>query len=169
MRRRLSSVSIVTFLAFVACSDKPSQSPSSPPAATSEAPVSFSLPSSDGTLVRVPLPSARATVLDFFGPTCEPCAKKVPALVRRRAEIEARGGRLVLVAVLADGETTADAERALAKWGATAAFLVDKGDVSRREGRVVALPSTLIVDTKGNVQWRAPATANADDVIAALR
>lgn len=137
-----------------------------PPATGPE--ISFSLPSDTGDLVTVPLPGAQHTVLDFFGPTCEPCAKKVPELVGRRREIEKRGGKLVLVAVLADGEGTADAERALKKWGAPTPFLVDRAGVSLREAGVKDLPSTIIIDANGRTRWRAPVGAGADDVLRAL-
>jgi hypothetical protein len=159
-------------LTLLACAEPASGPPASTPAesaATNTAPVTFSLPSNEGALVSVPLAGSRTTVLDFFGPTCEPCAKKVPELVRRRAEIEAHGAKLVLVAVLADTESTADAEGALARWGAPTAFLVDKGDVSRREAGISALPSTLVVGADGRVRWRAPPKASADDVISAIR
>lgn len=140
--------------------------PAQSPVAGAE--VSFSLPSDTGDLVTVPLPGAQHTVLDFFGPTCEPCAKKVPELVGRRGEIEKRGGKLVLVAVLADGESTADAERALTKWGARSPFLVDRAGVSLREAGVKDLPSTIILDANGRTRWRAPVGATADDVLRAL-
>lgn len=159
---RHSTCSILLALAAVACA-APSRAPSA------GAPVSFSLPSNDGALVSVPLRGASLTVLDFFAPTCEPCAKKVPELLRRRGEIESRGGKLVLVAVLASGESSADAERALATWGAPSAFLVDRGDVSRREADVRALPAALVLGPDGAVRWRAPANASADDIVAAVR
>jgi hypothetical protein len=144
-------------------------SPAASPSTSTGQDVSFSLPSDSGELVTVPLNAAQLTVLDFFGPTCEPCAKKVPALVSRRGQIEHAGARLVLVAVLADGESTADASRALVKWGASSPFLVDSGGVSLREAGIKDLPSTLVVDNQGHVRWRAPVGATADDVLAAIR
>ncbi len=125
--------------------------------------MSFSLPSNAGDLVTGPIAGARQTVLDFFGPSCEPCAKKVPVLVGRRSDIEKRGGRLVLVGVLADGESTSDAERALAKWGVRASFLVDRAGVALREAGVKDLPSTIILDASGATRWRAPIRATAED------
>jgi hypothetical protein len=131
--------------------------------------VAFSLPSDSGELVTVPLTSARLTVLDFFGPTCEPCRKKVPELQTRRAALAAKGAKLVLVAVLAGNESTADARKALSSWGVDAAFLVDKDGTGKREAGVTALPATIVLDTNGNVKWTAPPTASADDVVAAVR
>lgn len=162
--RSSASFLVVSFLGCAGAST----APAAPPPLASGPEVSFSLPSDTGDLVTVPLPGAKHTVLDFFGPTCEPCAKKVPELVGRRAEIERHGGRLVLVAVLADGESTADAERALKKWGARTSFLVDRAGVSLREAGVKDLPSTIILDANGRTRWRAAVGATADDVMHAL-
>ncbi len=130
--------------------------------------VSFSLPSDEGALVTVPLPGARSTVLDFFGPTCEPCKTKVPALHAKRTELEQKGAKLVLVAVLADGESTDDAKRALGSWGVAAPFLVDKDGTGKREAGVTALPATLVLDASGAVKWVAPPIASAEEVVAAV-
>lgn len=118
MRSRMRRSASFIVLSLLGCGG--GTTPAAPPPLASGPEVSFSLPSDTGELVTVPLPGAQHTVLDFFGPSCEPCAKKVPELVGRRPEIERRGGKLVLVAVLADGESTGDAERALKKWGAPA-------------------------------------------------
>lgn len=166
MTRRLSMVALAVASAL-ACGGP--EKPSTAPQSEARAPqVSFSLPTNSGDLMTVPISGARHTVLDFFGPTCEPCAKKVPELVGRRTDIEKLGGRLVLVAVLAEGESTADAERALKRWGAVAPFLVDRAGVSLREAGVKDLPSTIIVDANGRTRWRAPVGATADDVLRAL-
>lgn len=131
--------------------------------------VTLTLPSNDGKLVTVPLRGKRAVVLDFFGPTCKPCEKAVPALQSKRAELAAKGAELVLVAVLGDGENTEQAAAALQKWGVKgASFLVDKNDASRRDLGVHALPSTIVVDDKGVVRWVAPQDASPADVLAAV-
>ncbi len=131
--------------------------------------VSLTLPSNEGQLVTVPLRGKRAVVLDFFGPTCKPCEKAVPALQARRGELEAKGAELVLVAVLGDGENSDQASAALQRWGVKGAtFLVDKSDASRRELGVQSLPSTIVVDDKGVVRWVAKESATAADVVAAV-
>jgi len=146
-----------------------SSAPPSSPNAKNGRPIGFSLPSDEGTLVTIPLSGARFTVVDFFGPTCEPCKKSVPALHAKRAQLAEKNAKLVLVAVLADGESTDDAKRALASWGVTASFLVDKEGTGRREAGVDALPATIVLDAAGGVTWVAPVKATADDVVAAAR
>ena len=85
----------------------------------------LTLPSDRGEIGRVPVPGARAIVLDFFGPTCGPCAKSVPALVARRAELERGGVKLVLIAVLAEEETSDGARAALQTWAEMAGLDLD--------------------------------------------
>jgi len=128
----------------------------------------FSLPSDTGRLVSIPLPSARITVLDAWAPSCAPCRKKLPALHARKAALEARGGKLVLVAVLAEGESTDDARATLAQWGVVEPFLVDRGDTLRRSAGVSALPTTLLLDARGVLRWVAPMDATAADVVMAV-
>ena len=116
----------------------------------------------------VPLPKPKATVLDFFGPTCAPCKRSIPAIVAKRGEIEAKGSRLVLVAVLADGETTEQADSALRSWGVKSPFLVDAHDASRKELGFKGIPATFVVEKSGKVLWSAPAGSSAGDVVGAL-
>jgi thiol-disulfide isomerase/thioredoxin len=106
-------------------------------------------------------------VLDFFGPTCEACRKALPALYAKRAELEAHGAQLVLIAVLADGESSDAAQRALTSWGVRASFLVDSQGTGRREAGVTALPTTMVIDTRGVVSWVARSGATAEQTVAA--
>jgi protein-disulfide isomerase len=126
--------------------------------------VSFSLPSDTGQLVPVPKPSSRVTVIDAFGPTCAPCREKVPALLARKAEMEKNGAKLVLVAVLGDGETTEQAAAALKAWGAESPFLVDRGGVLLRELGLRGLPGAFVLGRSGDVLWEAPPNATADQI-----
>jgi len=148
---------------LIGCAKAPASAAPSP---ALDRPVSFSLPSDGGNLVTVPLPNV-TTVVDAWAPSCKPCRDKLPALYARRAEIEAHGGKLVLVAVLAPAESTADARAALTSWGVDAPFLIDRGDVLRREAGVNSLPATLVLDEQQRVRWVAPPNASPNDVVAA--
>jgi len=129
--------------------------------------VSLALPSTEGDLVELPQSNAKFTVIDAFAPTCEPCAKKVPALVAQRDELAELGARLVLVAVLSDDESDEAAAAALSSWGVSSAFLVDRGEVLRRSLGVDSLPATMVLDATGKVRWAAPSDADAKAVVAA--
>ena len=126
------------------------------------------LPSERGDRIFIPVRHARATVVSFWSPGCKPCRNWVAELVRVRPDIEAKEARLVLVAVLAEGETAAQAESALGDWGVSSTFVVDQGAAAQRAAGVTAQPGTLVVDEQGVVQWVAPAEATSDDALAAL-
>lgn len=132
-------------------------------------PVSITLPTDGGEQISVPAPDRRKLVLEFFAPNCESCRTRLPALVDRRELINARGARLVLVALLADHESIDQARSALHKWGVQWPFLVDSSGASRPYLGISKAPSALLVDGKGKLLWSAPADATADDVIAAIR
>ena len=131
--------------------------------------VEFSLPADDGSLVSVPFGGAQITIIDFFGPTCGPCKQTVPALLARKDVLASKGATVVLVAVLAESESTEDARKALEFWGvAGQRFLVDKDGTGMRDAGVRDLPSTVLLDEHGVLRWSAPPGATADEVVAAV-
>jgi thiol-disulfide isomerase/thioredoxin len=85
------------FALLTACgaSPPPPRAPASAPSDQLGKAVDLTIPPDSGELAGLPAADARATVADFFAPSCEPCAKKVPALYRRKAELEAMGAKLV--------------------------------------------------------------------------
>ena len=128
------------------------------------------LPTDQGDLGSLPAADAPVTVVDFFSPTCVPCATKVPELYALASALQEDGARLVLVAVLSDSETTEDARRSLARWGIPGApFLVDAGGASGREAGVRGLPATLILDRQGAIRWSASPDSTASEIVAAAK
>jgi protein-disulfide isomerase len=158
---------LIFTLVLAGCAGAPAGPASAPNPMLGRA-VTMALPSDQGALVHIPLPGAHATVLEFFSPTCVPCRQRVPAILAVREELEAKGAQLVLVAVLADSESSADAAAALEQWGAKSSFLVDNSAGARRDAGVEELPHTMIVDAAGGVVWVAPPACSAKDVVAAV-
>ncbi len=131
--------------------------------------VTLTLPSDRGELVTLPLAGARATVLDAWTITCEPCREKLPKLWARRGEIESAGGKIVLVAVLAESEDTDKARATLDSWGVAAPFLVDRGDALSRQLGIDKLPGTVVIDGRGALRWVAGVDATATEIVVAAR
>jgi hypothetical protein len=163
-------ICVVALVATIALVALGCASPELPPARKGPPPaaLSIALPSDGGQLVPVPLRNRQFTVLEAWAPSCEPCSVSVPDLVARSAEIEQAGGSLVLVALLADGETTERARGVLLSWGVDRPFLVDRGNVLQREAKITGLPATLVVASSGERRWTAPPGADARHVIRAL-
>ncbi|MEZ4232424.1 MAG: TlpA disulfide reductase family protein [Polyangiaceae bacterium] len=163
MCRFICSLSLAAILA-ASCGGT-STGPASGPNTAIGQTVQFALPSDTGTLVAVPVSGARATIVEAFGPTCEPCSRKLPPLVLRRRALAENGVNLVLVAVLADRESTQDASRALADWGVASPFLVDRGDSVAKTLDIRALPGSVILDKEGKVRWAAGPATTVDDIV----
>lgn len=58
-------------------------------------------------------------MLDLWAPTCLACAKALPAVVAREAELNAKGAKLLLFGVLEYEESPDLARQTLASWGVT--------------------------------------------------
>ena len=127
--------------------------------------VAFSLPDDDGNLVHVPASSAKVTVVDAWATDCEPCKRSIPALVARKADLESRGGKLVLLAALREGESTDDARKVLDNWGVRERFLVDKAGTLKGATGVPGVPATFVIGKDGEIRWAAPPGASAEDVL----
>jgi thiol-disulfide isomerase/thioredoxin len=159
----------ILFAAAVGCGGPPGPSAQSAPSGALGQIISLDLPASTGELVHLPISGAKATVVDFWAPSCVPCSRTVPAIVAKRAEFEASGARLVLVGVLAGEESTALGEQKLASWGVSSPFLIDRDGAGQRTVGITDLPTTIILDQVGALRWVAAQTATADDVVAAAR
>jgi len=168
---RIATVCLAFALAMpsllAGCGRAARNAPPTAPNPTLGSTVALALPSTEGDLVELPQSGAKVTVIDAFSPTCEPCAKKVPALVAQRDELAELGAKLVLVAVLSDDESDEAAAAALSSWGVSSAFLVDRGEVLRRSLGVETLPATMVLDATGKVRWAAPSDADANAIVAA--
>ena len=154
--RKLLALSALLLLP--ACGHAPAPSAQHPMLGQS---VTLALPSDGGALVSIPSQDGKTTVLDFWGPTCEPCRKKLPDLVAKNAELQARGARLILVAVLAENESTEQAKATLSSWGVDWPFLVDRA----AEG--IAIAAVVLAPAEGERAGAGPAAA-ADRLLAGL-
>ncbi|MBN1606056.1 MAG: hypothetical protein JW940_05455 [Polyangiaceae bacterium] len=123
----------------------------------------FSAPSDQGALTDVPRPGARATVLEFWSPSCIPCESTVPAAVAERAGLADRGIDLFLVGVFEEGQKPGESGGAkLAAWGvAGESFLIDLGGVLMRRYGIAGPPGSVVLDAQGNLRWTAEGKAAA--------
>jgi len=143
--------------------------PPSAPSASLERPVAFSAPDERGDLTRVPSAGARATILELWATSCEPCRAALPPLAAEAPDLDRDGIELVLVSVLESGEPLDRAQATLRSWGVGRGFVVDRGGGVQRLLGADRLPATLVLDRHGLVRWVAPPGAAASAVAAAAR
>lgn len=129
--------------------------------------MSFTLPSDRGESVTLPLPDGQPAVLEFWAPSCEPCADSLAAIEARRAEITNAGARLILVGVLPREMSPELARQRLADWGVSTEFLIDRESVSREALGVRALPATIVLDGAGKVRFTAVRPRELEGIVAA--
>jgi cytochrome c biogenesis protein CcmG, thiol:disulfide interchange protein DsbE len=165
-------VCLAAALASCSASCATSHSASLPPSASLpslDQPSAFSVPDERGDLTRVPDGAARATVVEFWATSCEPCGKALPALGGEATRLERDGIALVLLGVLEGGEPLDRARAALRAWGVERPFLVDRGGGVQRAMGIDGLPATVVLDARGVVRWAAPPSAPPGEIAAAAR
>ncbi|MBN1612623.1 MAG: redoxin domain-containing protein [Polyangiaceae bacterium] len=98
---------------------------------------------------------ARASASTRSSP-CTGCKASVPRAVARREAMASSGIELVLVGVLAQDDSIADARAVLASWGVDSPFIVDrKGTILRKYG-ISDMPAAVVLDRSGAIQWVSP-------------
>jgi cytochrome c biogenesis protein CcmG/thiol:disulfide interchange protein DsbE len=85
-------------------------------------------------------------VINFWGPSCEPCRQETPLLVTKLAAHGASG--LVILGVLTD-DPVEPARQFEADYGATWSTVVDPGGAIKRAYRVLNRPQSYFVDASG--------------------
>ena len=109
----------------------------------------FSLPTLDGSKVKLSELRGKVVLIDFWASWCVPCRKELPALDALQKKY---AGSVVVLAVNVDKER-ANAEKLLStvKVGALRILLDPDGKVAGAYD-VPTMPSSFIVDTKGMVR-----------------
>lgn len=105
-----------------------------------------------GGRVKLSSLKGRPVVISFWGTWCPPCREEFPALVAAHRRHSADS--LVILAVnQRDQElSTKDVEKFAAEFGVDFAVALDPRGRTRRSYRLVALPTTVFIDTTGTIR-----------------
>ncbi len=123
---------------------------SSPVVANQGAAPAFSLPTRDGSTLSLEDFRGEVVMINFWATWCGPCRQEMPLLEQIYQRYNRLGFTILGVNV---EEHSADADRFLAETPVSFPILFDpSNEVSKRYG-VSAMPSTAIVDRKGNVRF----------------
>jgi cytochrome c biogenesis protein CcmG/thiol:disulfide interchange protein DsbE len=88
----------------------------------------------------------RPVIVNFWGPTCEPCRDEFPLFKAKLAEHEADGLTIVGVRMY---DSVPQSLEFMAQFGATWATVDDPDGAIRRAYRVLARPQTYFIDADG--------------------
>ena len=131
----------------------PGASPGASPGPTDEPPIARGAPAPsivgmtlDGPPFELASLRGRPVLVNFWGPTCEPCRKEFPLFTAKLAAHADDG--LVIVGVLMY-DAPAPARDFIAEYGATWLTVDDPDAAIRKAYRVAARPQTYFIDRDG--------------------
>ncbi len=122
-------------------------------AASAAAPVpapGFELPLRSGGTVSLAGLRGKVVMINFWASWCGPCRQEFPILDEMYRKYQPMG--FTLLGVNVESETS-DAERFLASTPVAFPIAFDRENSVSGQYGVSAMPTTLLVDRKGNVRW----------------
>lgn len=96
----------------------------------------------------------KVVVLNFWATWCGPCRKEIPDFITLQKEMKDDG--VLFVGVSLDEEGWDKVRPYANDMGINYPIMVDDGNVSRKYGPIRAIPTTLIINKKGQVEYVAP-------------
>ena len=139
--RHIATVCIVLSVLFAtpsAAADSPSPAPN------------FSLKTADGKSVDLKKLQGQVVVLNFWATWCPPCRAEIPGMIEVYGAYKAKG--LEIVAVSLDRGGWKDVTPFVQKMGMKFPVVLDQeGELATAYGGIQYIPTTFIIDRKGNI------------------
>lgn len=112
----------------------------------------WSLPDLAGQQVASEAFAGKVVVVDFWATWCAPCLVEIPHYIAMQKKYGDRG--LVVVGISMDHQGAVVVQPFAAKHAINYPLLIGDSDVADAFGGVEYLPTTLLIDRKGNVRHR---------------
>ena len=109
----------------------------------------FSLQDINNRTVRLSDYEDHVIILDFFGTWCPPCRTEIPDFVELVDEYGDK--HLVIIGISVQREDVATLREFVNAFGINYPVLLDDGLVSNTYGPIRSIPTTFIIDKKGNI------------------
>lgn len=143
--------------------------PALPPAAQVNRPApDFSLPSLDGSNVRLSDYRGKIVLVNFWYTNCAPCREETPALAATYKKLADQGFAIVGVNVRENERKGPDGDEDVRKFaianGVTYPIALDTHGQVDRDYQVYTLPTSFLIDTHGNVRYLLFSAVTGDDV-----
>ncbi|HEB59397.1 MAG TPA: redoxin domain-containing protein [Gammaproteobacteria bacterium] len=118
------------------------------------------LKTAGGQRVRISDYRGQVTVVNFWASWCPPCVEEIPSLNRLKEKFTGRPFRLISINY---GESPQQIRRFLKKVDVRFPVLLDEDGRVARQWKVVAFPSTFVIDTAGRIRYGVNAAIHWDD------
>jgi thiol-disulfide isomerase/thioredoxin len=110
------------------------------------------LPALQGGRVKLSALRGHPVVVTFWGTWCPPCKEEFPELVAAHRKYRETGLEVLAVNQRDQELRTSDVEAFVKEYGVEFRVALDARGKSRRSYRLIALPTTVFIDTAGVVQ-----------------
>ncbi|MFC1590345.1 peroxiredoxin family protein [Candidatus Omnitrophota bacterium] len=143
MKQKLSIVlsSFLLFALFAGCAGCAAQE-----AGSGKAP-DFTLNNIHGEPISLSDFKGNVVIIDFFASWCPPCKQEIPDFIELSKEYGAQGFTMIGISLEALSPTRKFAEKKNIDYQ----LLIDDGKVSKAYGPIRSIPTTFVLDRKGNI------------------
>lgn len=120
----------------------------------------FTLETMKGDNLTLSNQQGSVVVLNFWATWCAPCRKEIPGFMELHKELKDEG--VLFAGVSLDEEGWGKVRPYAEDMGINYPIMVDDGKVTREYGPIRAIPTTFIINKKGQVEYVAPGMLTKD-------